>query len=189
VGIIPKEDVLDLGLSGVIARASGLPGDLRKTQPYEIYSEVVFKVPVATKGDCFQRYLIRTEEMRQSTQIIYQALNLVTIGPVRTLDGAVVAPTRKELKSSMEKLINHFRFYSSGFLVPKNELYVGVEAPKGEFGVYLVSSGSSKPYRCKIKSPGFLHLQALDYIVRNHLLADVVTILGSLDIVFGEVDR
>jgi NADH-quinone oxidoreductase subunit D len=172
-----------------MARASGVPWDLRKTQPYEIYDELDFKTVTGAKGDCFQRYLVRVEEMRQSVYIIQQALNLISSGPVNTLNNKVVPPSRKELKTSMESLINHFKAYSSGFCVPKTELYVGIEAPKGEFGVYLVSDGTNKPYRCKIKSPGFLHLQALDFMVKNHLLADVVTIIGTLDVVFGEVDR
>jgi NADH-quinone oxidoreductase subunit D len=172
-----------------MARGSGLVWDLRKTQPYEVYNELVFKVPVGRKGDCFQRYLVRVEEMRQSTGIIQQAVNLMVDGPVKSLNNKVSPPTRKELKSSMEALINHFKLYSEGFSVQKTELYVGVEAPKGEFGVYLVADGTNRPYRCKIKSPGFLHLQGLDFLAKNHLLADIVTIIGTLDIVFGEVDR
>lgn len=173
----------------MMARGSGLPWDLRKTQPYEIYHELSFKVPVGRKGDCFQRYLVRVEEMRQSLHIIQQGLNLISSGPIKALSGKISPPTRKEMKSSMESLINHFRLYSEGFCVPRTELYSSVEAPKGEFGVYLVSDGTNKPYRCKIKAPGFLHLQGLDFMAKNHLLADVVTIIGTLDIVFGEVDR
>jgi NADH:ubiquinone oxidoreductase subunit D len=172
-----------------MARGSGLGWDLRKTQSYEVYNELDFKVPVGTKGDCFQRYLVRIEEMRQSTGIIQQAVNLIADGAVKTLNSKVTPPSRKELKSSMEALIHHFKLYSEGFYVPKAEVYLAVEAPKGEFGVYLVSDGTNKPYRCKIKSPGFLHLQGLDFLAKNHLLADVVTIIGTLDIVFGEVDR
>jgi NADH-quinone oxidoreductase subunit D len=189
VGIVSKETALAWGFSGVMARGSGLVWDLRKTQPYEVYNELVFKVPVGRKGDCFQRYLVRVEEMRQSTGIIQQAVNLMVDGPVKSLNNKVSPPTRKELKSSMEALINHFKLYSEGFSVQKTELYVGVEAPKGEFGVYLVADGTNRPYRCKIKSPGFLHLQGLDFLAKNHLLADIVTIIGTLDIVFGEVDR
>jgi NADH:ubiquinone oxidoreductase subunit D len=189
VGIVSKETALAWGFSGVMARGSGIPWDLRKTQPYEVYSEMEFRVPVGNKGDCFQRYLVRVEEMRQSVYIIQQGLNLITRGPVKAINSKVSAPTRKELKSSMEALILHFKLYSEGFCIPKTEAYVGVEAPKGEFGVYLVSDGTHKPYRCKIKSPGFLHLQGLDFMAKNHLLADIVTIIGTLDIVFGEVDR
>jgi len=151
-----------------------------------------FKVPVSSNiigGDCYQRYLIRVEEMRQSIRIIKQCLSLIAPGPIKSLDGKVVPPNRGNLKSSMEALIHHFKLYSEGFLVPPNEAYVGIEAPKGEFGVYLVSDGSNKPYRCKIKAPGFAHLQGLDFMAKHHLLADVVTIIGTLDIVFGEVDR
>jgi NADH-quinone oxidoreductase subunit D len=172
-----------------MARGSGLAWDLRKTQPYEVYNELKFKVPVGTTGDCFQRYLVRVEEMRQSTSLIQQAANLIANGPIKALNNKVSPPTRKELKSSMEALIHHFKLYSEGFYITETEVYLGVEAPKGEFGVYLVADGSNKPYRCKIKSPGFLHLQGLDFLAKNHLLADVVTIIGSLDIVFGEVDR
>jgi NADH dehydrogenase I D subunit len=189
VGIVSKETALAWGFSGVMARGSGLGWDLRKTQSYEVYNELDFKVPVGTKGDCFQRYLVRIEEMRQSTGIIQQAVNLIADGAVKTLNSKVTPPSRKELKSSMEALIHHFKLYSEGFYVPKAEVYLAVEAPKGEFGVYLVSDGTNKPYRCKIKSPGFLHLQGLDFLAKNHLLADVVTIIGTLDIVFGEVDR
>jgi NADH dehydrogenase I D subunit len=189
VGIVSKETAQAWGFSGVMARGSGLPWDLRKTQPYEVYGELDFMTPVGSKGDCFQRYLIRVEEMRQSTRIIQQGLNLIREGPVKALNGKLTPPTRKELKSSMEALIEHFRLYSDGFYTPPTELYLGIEAPKGEFGVYLVSDGTNRPYRCKIKSPGFLHLQGLDFMAKNHLLADVVTIIGTLDIVFGEVDR
>jgi NADH-quinone oxidoreductase subunit D len=189
VGVVSKETALAWGFSGVMARASGIPWDLRKTQPYEVYSELVFKVPVGVKGDCFHRYLVRLEEMRQSIYIIQQALNLITVGPIKALNDKISPPTRIELKVSMEALINHFKLYSEGFSVPKKEIYSGVESPKGEFGVYLVSDGTNKPYRCKIRSPGLSHLQGLDFLAKNQLLADVVTIIGSLDVVFGEVDR
>jgi NADH dehydrogenase I D subunit len=189
VGVVSKETSLAWGFSGVMARGSGLGWDLRKTQPYEIYSELDFKIPVGSKGDCFQRYLIRVEEMRQSVAIIEQSLQLVLAGPVRALNKKISPPTRKELKSSMEALISHFKLYSEGFYVPKAEVYLGVEAPKGEFGIYLVADGTNKPYRCKIKAPGFLHLQGIDFLAKNQLLADVVTIIGTLDVVFGEVDR
>jgi NADH dehydrogenase I D subunit len=189
VGIIPQETVIACGFGGVIARASGLPWDLRQAQPYEVYGELDFKVPVGCNGDSFHRYLVRVEEMRQSVSIIQQALDLIVVGPVCTPNSNVILPTKEDLKFAMEKLINHFRVYSEGFSVPKTELYVGIEAPKGEFGVYVISDGTNKPYRCKIKAPGFLHLQSFDHLVKNHSLADVATIIGSLDIVFGEVDR
>jgi NADH dehydrogenase I D subunit len=189
VGIVSKETALAWGFSGVMARGSGIAWDLRKTQTYEVYSELIFNIPVGSKGDCFQRYLIRVEEMRQSVRIIQQSLVLMTPGPVKALNRDISPPGRKQIKGSMEALINHFRVYGQGFCVPETELYVAVEAPKGEFGVYLVSDGTTKPYRCKIKSPGFLHLQGLDFMAKNHLIADVVAIIGTLDIVFGEVDR
>jgi NADH dehydrogenase I D subunit len=189
VGIVSKETALAWGFSGVMLRGSGVSWDLRKTQPYEVYDEITFKVPVGDKGDCFQRYLVRVEEMRQSIWIIQQSLDLIIEGPICSTNSKVVPPSRKEMKHSMEGLINHFKLLSEGFHVPKTESYVGIEAPKGEFGIYLISDGTNKPYRCKIKSPGFLHLQGLDFMARNHLLADVVTIIGTLDIVFGEVDR
>ena len=189
VGIVSKETALAWGFSGVMLRGSGISWDLRKTQPYEIYDEITFKVPVGSKGDCFHRYLVRVEEMRQSVWIIQQSLDLIVNGPVCSTNSKVVPPSRKEMKQSMEGLINHFQLLSEGFYVRKTESYVGIEAPKGEFGLYLISDGTNKPYRCKIKSPGFLHLQGLDFMARNHLLADVVTIIGTLDIVFGEVDR
>jgi NADH dehydrogenase I D subunit len=189
VGIVSKETALAWGFSGVMLRGSGVSWDLRKTQPYEIYDEITFKVPVGDKGDCFQRYLVRIEEMRQSVWIIQQSLDLIVNGPICSTNSKVIPPSRKEMKHSMEGLINHFKLLSEGFYVRKTESYVGIEAPKGEFGLYLISDGTNKPYRCKIKSPGFLHLQGLDFMARNHLLADVVTIIGTLDIVFGEVDR
>jgi len=162
---------------------------LRKTQPYEVYGELDFNSVISSEGDCFARYLIRIEEMRQSINIIHQCTNIIEAGPVVSFDGKVTPPTRKELKNSMEALIHHFKLYSEGFSIPKNETYVGIEAPKGEFGVYLVTDGLNKPYRCKIKAPGFAHLQGLDFMSKGHLLADVVTNIGTLDIVFGEVDR
>lgn len=172
-----------------MARGSGLAWDLRKSQPYEIYRELTFKVPVGRTGDCFHRYLVRLEEMRQSISLVKQAVDLILPGEVSSLNREFSPPRRQELKSSMEGLISHFKLYGQGFCVPSTEVYAGVEAPKGEFGVYLITNGSSRPYRCKIKSPGFLHLQGLDFMSKNQLIADVVTIIGTLDIVFGEVDR
>jgi NADH:ubiquinone oxidoreductase subunit D len=162
---------------------------LRKNIPYETYKLLNFSVPISSNGDCFDRYIIRVEEMRQSINIIQEAILKMPLGKVKSENFKLVAPKRSSLKSSMEHLINHFKLYSEGFCIPKSETYVGIEAPKGEFGVYLVSDGSNKPYRCKIRSPGFFHLQMIDYVSKNHMLADVVTIIGTLDLVFGEIDR
>ena len=172
-----------------MVRGSGGAWDLRKSQPYECYSELDFDIPVGKNGDSYDRYLIRMEEMRQSTNLIKQCIGLMEAGPVSTTDGKVVPPKRGEMKRSMEALIHHFKLYTEGYHVPAGEVYAAVEAPKGEFGVYLVSDGSNKPYRCKIRAPGFAHLQAMDFLCRGHMLADVSAILGSIDIVFGEVDR
>jgi NADH dehydrogenase (ubiquinone) Fe-S protein 2 len=189
IGIVSKEDVELWGFSGVMARGSGLNWDLRRRNPYEIYNEISFDVPVGCHGDCFDRYLIRVEEMRQSLRIIDYCLHNIPAGPIKVEDNKITAPSRKVMKKSMESLIHHFKLYSEGFYVPEGFIYTAVEAPKGEFGVFLVSDGSSKPYRCKIKAPGFLHLQGLNFMAKGHLLADVVTIIGTQDIVFGEVDR
>ena len=170
-------------------RGSGIAWDIRKTQPYEIYSNLDFNVPVGTTGDCFDRYLVRVEEMRQSLYLIYQCLNLIPFGSIKTEDHKISPPSRALVKQSMEALIHHFKLFTEGYRVPKGDVYTSVEAPKGEFGVYLISDGSNKPYRCKIRAPGFSHLQAMDYLIRGHMLADVPAVLGSLDIVFGEVDR
>lgn len=189
VGVITLEQALDLGLTGPLLRSTGYAWDLRKTQPYEVYSKLDFEIPIGKKGDCYDRYCIRIEEMRQSLKIILQCLNQMPESHIKTDDRKVVAPSRKNLKYSMEALIHHFKLYTEGYSVPKGEAYSFVEHPKGEFGVYIVSNGSNKPYRCKIKAPGFIHLQALDFLAKGHLLADVVTIIGTLDIVFGEIDR
>jgi len=170
-------------------RGSGVDYDLRRDQPYEIYSYLDFRVPVGTRGDCYDRYFLRIEEMRQSLDIINQCLNLIPRGPIKADNQKIVPPSRLQLKQSMEALIHHFKLYSQGYLVPSGEAYTAIEAPKGEFGVYLVSNGTSRPYRCKIKAPGFLHLQGLDFMTQGHLIADVVTTIGTQDIVFGEVDR
>jgi NADH-quinone oxidoreductase subunit D len=170
-------------------RGSDVAWDLRKAQPYEVYDRVDFDVPVGKNGDCYDRYLCRVEEMRQSAQIIRQCLNEMPDGPVIADNQKVVPPRRAEMKSSMEALIHHFKLYTEGHNVPEGEVYAAVEAPKGEFGVYLVSDGGNRPYRCKIRAPGFAHLQALDFMTRGHMLADAVAIIGTLDIVFGEVDR
>jgi NADH:ubiquinone oxidoreductase subunit D len=170
-------------------RASGIAQDLRKTSPYEIYQNLVFEIPVGTKGDCYDRYCIRMEEMRQSLQIIYQSISKISSGPIKTDNHKIITESKALMKTSMESLIHHFKLYTQGFLIPAQENYTAIEAPKGEFGVYLVSSNTSKPYRCKIKAPGFLHLQSLDEMSKTHLLPDIVTLIGTQDIVFGEVDR
>ena len=189
IGIISKQEVLDHGFSGVMLRGSGIPWDIRKSNPYECYEEFNFKIPVGKNGDCYDRYLCRIEEMRESTNIILQALEKLPKGPIMTTDSRIGPPKRQAMKTSMEALINHFKLYTEGYHVPSGEVYAAVEAPKGEFGVYLISDGSNKPYRCKIKAPGFVHLQAMNYMIKGHMLADVPAVLGSMDIVFGEVDR
>ncbi len=189
IGIVSSKTAQDWGFSGVMLRGSGLCWDLRKAQPYEIYSDLNFSIPVGNNGDCFDRYLIRIEEMRQSINIIQQSLNLLKEGSVKFSFNNYVAPSRIELKNSMEDLIHHFKMYSQGFILPYSETYTATEAPKGEFGLYLITNNTEKLYRCKIKAPGFGHLQALNTMVKGHMIADVVTIIGTLDIVFGEVDR
>ena len=193
IGIVSLEDAWKWGFSGVMIRGSGAAWDLRKAQPYECYDQLEFDIPIGKNGDCYDRYLVRMDEMRQSIRIMKQVLDLLNSpkgqGPVSSTDGKVVPPKRGEMKQSMEALIHHFKLYTEGFKVPAGEVYCAVEAPKGEFGVYLVADGTNKPYRCKIKAPGFAHLSAMDFLTRGHMLADVSAILGSLDIVFGEVDR
>ena len=189
IGVVSHHDIHNWGLTGVMARGSGLAWDLRKAQPYEVYADLDFDVPIGKNGDCYDRYLCRVEECRQSVRIMKQCLEQMPDGPVSSTDGKIVPPKRGEMKGSMEALIHHFKLYTEGYHVPPGEIYRAVEAPKGEFGVYLVADGSNKPYRCKIRAPGYAHLQALDYLSRDHMLADVSAILGSLDIVFGEVDR
>jgi len=193
IGVVKLEDAWNMGFSGVMVRGSGAAWDLRKSQPYECYAEMDFDIPVGKNGDCWDRYLIRMEEMRQSTKIMKQCVAKLNAadgkGAVSSTDGKVVPPKRGEMKRSMEALIHHFKLYTEGYKVPAGEVYAAVEAPKGEFGVYLVSDGSNRPYRCHIRAPGFAHLSAMDFLCRGHMLADVSAILGSLDIVFGEVDR
>jgi NADH-quinone oxidoreductase subunit D len=189
IGIVSQEDVMNWSMTGVMARSAGLAWDLRRSQPYEAYSEMDFAVPIGKNGDCYDRYVMRMDEMRESVKIIRQCIANMPDGPVSSQDGKIVPPKRAEMKQSMEALIHHFKLYTEGYHVPEGEVYAAVEAPKGEFGVYLVGDGSNKPYRCKIRAPGFAHLHALDYLSRDHMLADVSAILGSLDIVFGEVDR
>lgn len=189
VGVVTKSEAMDWGFTGPMLRSSGIPWDLRKAQPYDVYDVMEFDVPIGKNGDCYDRYLLRMEEMRQSLRIIKQAIEQMPGGPVKTEDRKIAPPPRAEMKRSMEALIHHFKLYTEGYHVPEGEIYVPVEAPKGEFGVYLVSDGSNKPYRCRIKAPGFVHLQALDFMSKGHMLADVVAIIGSMDIVFGEIDR
>ena len=193
IGVVPLEEAWGRGFSGVMVRASGAAWDLRKAQPYDAYAEMEFDIPVGSNGDCYDRYLIRMEEMRQANEIMRQCVKKLNApdgkGPVASTDGKVVPPKRGEMKQSMEALIHHFKLYTEGYKVPAGEIYAAVEAPKGEFGVYLVSDGTNKPYRCHIRAPGFAHLSAMDYLCRKHMLADVTAILGSIDIVFGEVDR
>lgn len=189
IGICTTEDALSWGFSGPCLRASGVAWDLRRSQPYDNYDKVDFKIPVARQGDCYDRYLIRVVEMRESAKIIEQCLNKIKPGPIKTEDNKISPPKRKDMKHSMEALIHHFKLYSEGFHVPAGTTYTAVESPKGEFGVYLVADGGSKPYRCKIRPTGFSHLQALDELSHRYMLADMVAIIGSLDLVFGEVDR
>jgi len=189
IGVVSKQEALDWGFSGVMVRGSGMAWDLRRSQPYEVYNELEFKIPLGKNGDCYDRYLCRMEEMYESTKIIQQCLKMMPEGPVLSEDHHVTPPRRAAMKQDMEALIQHFKLYTEGFKVPAGEVYTAVEAPKGEFGVYLVSDGSNKPYRCKVRAPGFAHLSAMDHLCKGHMLADVSAILGSLDIVFGEVDR
>ncbi|MEW7006764.1 NADH-quinone oxidoreductase subunit D [Lentilitoribacter sp. EG35] len=193
IGVVALDDAWAWGFSGVMVRGSGAAWDLRRSQPYECYSELDFDIPIGKNGDNYDRYLIRMIEMRESAKIMRQCIDQLlgkeATGPVSSLDGKMVPPKRSEMKRSMEALIHHFKLYTEGYHVPEGEVYAAVEAPKGEFGVYLVSDGSNKPYRCKLRAPGYAHLQAMDFVCRNHQLADVSAVLGSLDIVFGEVDR
>jgi len=189
IGVVTAEDAQNLGMSGVMLRGSGIKWDLRKVAPYDAYDKVDFDVPVGYRGDCFDRYLIRMEEMRQSLKIINQCLDQMPAGPVKCDDKKFTAPSRRDMKESMEAVIHHFKLYTEGYQVPPGSTYTAIEAPKGEFGVYLVSDGSSRPYRCKIKAPGFAHLGAMDHICAGLLLPDVCAVIGTLDIVFGEVDR
>jgi len=192
IGVVTEEDIQNWGFSGVMVRGSGFAWDLRRSQPYECYDEFDFQIPVGKNGDCYDRYLVRMEEMRQSTYIMRQAIAKLRM-PENQGDvlarGKLTPPKRGDMKTSMESLIHHFKLYTEGFHVPAGEVYAAVEAPKGEFGVYLVADGTNKPYRAKLRAPGFLHLQAIDHIAKHHQLADIAAIIGTLDIVFGEVDR
>ena len=189
IGVVSEKDALDWGFTGPMLRGSGVAWDLRRAQPYDAYDQIEFDVPIGKNGDCYDRYVCRVEEMAESLKIIKQCIEKMPDGPVMTEDGKVGPPKRGDMKRSMEALIHHFKLYTEGFHVPAGETYTAVEAPKGEFGVYLVSDGSNKPYRCKIRAPGFAHLQAMEFCSKGHMLADSVAILGSMDIVFGEVDR
>jgi len=189
IGTINYKQATMLGLSGVLARGAGIHFDIRKNIPYEIYEELTFTIPMGINGDCYDRYLIRMLEMRQSINIIMQCINAIPSGLVRIDDNKICPPAKKEIKTSMEALIHHFKHYTEGIVVEQGHSYNCVEAPKGETGVYLIADGSNKPYRCRIRAPGFNHLQSLDYMTHGHMIADLVTIIGTLDIVFGEVDR
>ena len=189
IGIVTSQEAIEHSFSGVMLRGSGIAWDLRKSQPYECYKDFNFKIPVGKNGDCYDRYLCRMEEMRESINIIKECIKKMPIGPVKSIDGKITPPKKEDLKNSMEALIHHFKLFSEGYRVPEGEIYTAVEAPKGEFGVYLIADGSNKPYKCKIRAPGFSHLQSMDYLLKGHMLADVPAVLGSLDIVFGEVDR
>jgi NADH-quinone oxidoreductase subunit D len=189
IGVVTAEQAADWGFSGPMLRGSNVAWDLRRAQPYDAYDKMEFDVPIGRNGDSYDRYLVRIEEMRQSVRIIKQAFAQMPAGPVKVDDRKVAPPPRSEMKRSMEALIHHFKLYTEGYHVPAGETYTAVEAPKGEFGVYLVSDGTNRPYRCKIRSPGFAFLQATDFMTRGHMLADVVAIIGSMDIVFGEIDR
>lgn len=189
IGIVTREQAIDWAFTGPMLRGSGVAWDLRRNQPYECYSDLDFDIPVGKTGDCYARYLIRMEEMRQSVKIMKQCIEKMPAGPVRVNDHKVTPPSRGEMKRSMEALIHHFKLFTEGFHVPAGETYAAVEAPKGEFGVMLVSDGSNKPYRCRIRAPGFAHLAAMDFMSKGHMLADAVSVIGSMDIVFGEIDR
>ena len=189
IGVVSQKEAMDWGFSGPVLRGSGIAWDLRKSSPYDVYSEMEFDVPIGKSGDSYDRYLVRVEEMYQSLRIIRQTIDKIPDGPIKTDDPKISPPTRAKMKESMESMINHFKLYTEGYNVPRGEIYRCVEAPKGEFGVYLYSDGGNRPYRCRIKAPGFAHLQGLDFMARGHLIADVVNIIASLDIVFGEIDR
>lgn len=189
IGVVSAQDAMDWGFTGPMLRGSGVAWDLRKSQPYEIYADLDFDIVIGKNGDCYDRYLVRVEEMRQSLKIIKQCVEQMPGGPVKTEDRKIAPPPRAEMKRSMEALIHHFKLYTEGYHVPAGEAYAAVEAPKGEFGVYLVSNGTNKPHRCRIRAPGFAHLQSLDFMSKGHMLADVVAIIATQDIVFGEIDR
>ena len=189
IALVSKDDAVRWGFSGPMIRGSGIPWDLRKSQPYDVYAKMNFEIPVGTRGDCYDRFMVRVEEVRQSAKIMKQCLAEMPQGPIASDDRKIVPPKRAEMKQSMEALIHHFKLYTEGFHVPAGEVYVATESPKGEFGVYLVSDGSNKPYRCKIRPTAFSHLQAMDFMSKGHMLPDVTAIIGAIDVVFGECDR
>ncbi|AJP71874.1 NADH-quinone oxidoreductase subunit D [Sphingomonas hengshuiensis] len=189
IAVVSRDDAIKWGFSGPMIRAAGIPWDLRRSQPYDVYDRMEFDIPVGTRGDCYDRFMVRVEEVRQSARIMKQCLNEMPEGPVLTLDRKVAPPKRGEMKHSMEALIHHFKLFTEGYHVPAGEVYVATESPKGEFGVYLVADGTNKPYRCKVRPTAFSHLQAMDFMTRGHMLADITAILGAMDIVFGECDR
>ena len=189
IGVASAEEALAWGWTGPMLRSTGIAWDLRRSQPYEVYNELDFKVVVGNAGDCYDRFMMRLAEMRESVKLIRQCIEKMPSGPVSSLDNKITPPKRAEMKTSMESLIHHFKLYTEGFRVPEGEVYAAVEAPKGEFGVYLVSDGSNRPYRCKIRAPGFAHMQSMDLLCKGHMLADAPAVLGAMDIVFGEVDR
>jgi NADH dehydrogenase (ubiquinone) Fe-S protein 2 len=189
IGIVSSKKAIECGFSGVMLRGSGISWDLRKVQPYEIYSKLDFSIPVGNNGDCYDRYIIRMEEMRQSLSLIFQCLNIIPEGSIKTKNSKLTPPSRFDMKNSMESVIHHFKLFTEGVVIPHGETYTATEAPKGEFGIYLISNNTERPYRCKIKAPGFNHLQALNSMAQGHMIADVVTIIGTQDVVFGEIDR
>ena len=189
IGVVSKDDAIAWGFSGPMIRAAGVPWDIRKSQPYEVYDRMEFDVPVGTRGDCYDRFMVRVEEVRQSARIARQCLNEMPAGPIGSLDRKVFPPTRGEMKTSMEAMIHFFKLYTEGYHVPAGEVYVATESPKGEFGVYLVADGTNKPYRCKIRPTAFSHLQAMDFMMKGHMLADTTAVLSAIDVVFGECDR
>jgi NADH-quinone oxidoreductase subunit D len=189
IGIMTTEQAMEWGFSGPCLRASGAAWDLRRSQPYDIYDQLDFEIPVGSHGDCYERYLVRVAEMRESYKMIHQCIQQMPGGPIKIQDNKITPPNRGEMKRSMEALIHHFKLYTEGYHVPEGSTYTVVEAPKGEFGCYLVADGTNKPYRCKIRAPGFAHLQAMEVLTKGHMLADAVSVIGSLDIVFGEIDR
>jgi NADH dehydrogenase (ubiquinone) Fe-S protein 2 len=189
IGIVTGKNAIDYGFSGVMLRGSGIKWDLRKTEPYELYQEMDFSIPVGINGDCYDRYLIRIEEMRQSLKLINTCINLIQPGPIKSLNPNVNPPSRSEMKNSMQAVIQHFKFHTEGIILKNGETYTATEAPKGEFGIFLISNNTDKPFRCKIKAPGFNHLQSLNDMSQGHMIADVVTIIGTQDVVFGEIDR
>ena len=189
IGTVSKEDAIAWGFSGPMIRAAGIPWDIRRSQPYEVYGSMDFDIPVGTRGDCYDRFMVRVEEVRQSARIMRQCLNDMPPGPIGSLDRKVFPPSRGEMKQSMEAMIHHFKLYTEGYHVPAGEVYVATESPKGEFGVYLVADGTNKPYRCKIRPTAFSHLQAMDFMMKGHMLADTTAVLSAIDVVFGECDR